>query len=204
MKGVAVVQDPADIEQICKFYGETMRFCDIEAYFKDNHPNKYPTLDHHIIRRIVDSPANKTKIDKYRQFYLANPMDVDIANKRVRLEDLNKERVRIINTIESQFVDKKNGTIKEKKFRTYLYATKRLIELEIAGRDEVEKKPDLLEAFGRIGPLADMTDEELVSYERSLTIKLTAFKSGLRVQKPLNAEIAGRPGIESSGNAKPA
>jgi len=190
------IQDPTDIELICKLHAERVKPANIIQIINEERPNKYKSLNYKNIKLIIDSSENKHKIDKFRAIYLANPMDVDIANKRIRLEDMDRERVRIVRSIEASCGVK--GLIPKKGWSMYTTLLKRLIELEIAGRDEVEKKPDLLEAFARFGPLADMTDEELRAYEREVTIKLTAYKSGTRVQRTVEAKITDRAGIKES------
>ena len=190
MNNRSKIQDPADVELICKLHAERVKPAKIIKIMEEELPGKYVTLTYKNIKHVTDSPENKHKIDKFRAVYLANPMDVDIANKRIRLEDLDRERVRIVATIEKRCG--KDGLIPKKGWSMYTTLIRRLIDLEVAGRDEVERKPDLLEAFSRFGPLADLTDEELRAYEREVTIKLTAYKSGTQVQRTAEAKITDR------------
>ena len=97
----------------------------------------------------------------------------------------------MIATIDKYYVDK-DGTVKELKAKAYLSMMKALVEVEREGREEVERKPDLLDAFRRIGPLADKTDEELLSYDRELTIKLSAYKAGRSRVQAITVNEAGR------------
>ena len=197
------VQDPQDIERICKLHAEEHSPTQIERIYADEKPEL--GLNRQNVYAIIRNKDFSQKIEKYRQFYLANPMDVAIANKRIRLDDMDRERRRIIATIDAHYVDKKDGLIIESKVKTYLGLMKMLVEVEREGREEVERKPDLLDAFKRIGPLADKTDEELISYERELTIKISAYKAGRsKVQAITVNEARFGKGINSPDQEEPA
>ena len=118
----------------------------------------------------IHSPKNNPDILKAIDQYRSNPLAVAIAHKRVRLEDLNKERVSVIATL--QKFKSENGTILAKKFKTYLYGLKCLIEMEREAREEIERRPDMVAYFQRIGPYADASNEELRNIEKEITEQL--------------------------------
>jgi hypothetical protein len=183
------IKDPHIRESICKMYAEGFSIHDIVNEYK----TKYPSLNYKNIYRIIKSADLQKSIEKFRRVYLNNPLTVALANKKVRLEDLNRERLRIIGSIEKYAG--KDSLIQKKNWSRYTTLVKRLIELEIAGRDEVEKKPDLFEAFGKLGPFADKTTEELRKYDREITIRLKAeLQSGSAA-----GEIQGGGRIKEAG-----
>lgn len=169
----AKIKDPIVRDSICKMYAGGFSIHEILNELKP----KYTSLKYLTIYRIIKSADLQKTIEKYRQIYLKDPLTIALANKKVRLEDLNRERLRIMGSIEKQC--DKDGLIPKKNWSRYTTLAKRLIEIEIAGRDEVEKKPDLFEAFSKLGPLADKSTPELRKYERELIIRLkTELKSG--------------------------
>jgi len=118
----------------------------------------------------LHNAKNTADIQKAVERYRTDPLAVAIAHKRVRLEDLNKERVSLIATLQ-RFKDPK-GLILAKKFKTYLYGLKRLIEMEREAREEIERRPDMVAYFQRIGPYADHTNEELRKTEKEIVEQL--------------------------------
>lgn len=125
--------------------------------------------------KYLNQQSTKENVTKYSQKYLNDPQAISIYHKTVRLEDLNRERVRIINTIDA--ICGKSESVPEKKLKKYLLLTKRLVDIEIAGREEVEKRPDLVGLFGRIGPFAEVTDADLLRQRREIDSQLVAIRS---------------------------
>ncbi len=200
-----LIQKAEVIERICQLHVEGMNDTQIARSIQIDNPGDYPTLSYRHIKNTRIAPENEEYINRHKEVYLNSVMEVPISQKRIRLDDLNRERVRIIKTIRNVCGDKEqpDGTfkmedVKEKKVTKYLSLVKRLVELEIAGRDEVEKKPDLMDMFTRVGPLSGKTDEELMAYERKLTIELTAYREGTRVQGVVSGEAGRLKGIQEA------
>ena len=186
------IKDLAVRESICKLFAEGNSIHEIVTLYA----KQYHNLNYRNIWRVIKDKELQKTIEQYRQIYLNNPLTVDLAHKKVRLEDLNRERLRIIGSIEKMC--DKDGLLPKKGWVSYTTLVKRLIEIEIAGRDEIEKKPDLWEEFGKIGPLKDISTEELRKYDRELTIKLSAYKQeGIGLPRDPLAEITDREGIET-------
>lgn len=133
-------------------------------------------IDPSSIWDFLNNAVNFDTIHRYIEKWRADPMTIDIANKKVRLHDMNETRKALLATMNRMVT--KEGEIYEKKIGKYLNIAKRLIEIEIAARDEIEKKPDLLAYFERIGPYKDLTDEELKREDRRITEKLLLIRSG--------------------------
>lgn len=129
----------------------------------------------------INNPKHQHAIEKHREAYRVNPLAVDLAHKRVRLEDLNRERIRILNSISKLCGDKKEGDIAdipEKKLSKYTSMLKKLLEIEIAGRDEIEKKPDAIALWERIGPYSEVTTGELQRELKVIDRKLLVIRGG--------------------------
>lgn len=138
----------------------------------------------------LTSAKNQPIIAKYREKFLLDPLSVDIAHKKVRLIDLNRERVSIVRTLQT-FKDK-DGMILQKKFKKYVWLLKRLIEVEREGRDEIEKKPDMVAFFQRIGPFSEVTDADLRNTEKEVDEQLRIIATTATVEgKGDNSKGAG-------------
>lgn len=132
------------------------------------------------VYRYLHKPSSLPNIQKAIEKYRANPLAVDMAHKRSRLEDMNRERLRILDSLGKMCGDKngKLGEIPVKGWSKYTTLLKRLIELEIAGRDEIEKKPDMVAFFQKIGPLAEVSDEELRKQIADVDVRLLNIRGG--------------------------
>ena len=167
-----IVGNPIAEEIICRLHtqGYSERKIVAELEISDIH------VSQQAVHQFLVAHSNQPTIQKLREQYLTNPKAVPIFHKRIRLEDLNRERVRIIRTIE-RLCDK-SEYVPLKSLKTYLLLTKRLVDIEIAGREEVEKRPDMVAMFQRIGPLAEVTDAELLKECRQIETKIIAIRSG--------------------------
>lgn len=149
--------------------------------------------------RFLNNPAHLPIIQKYREKHITNPARIDIFHKTIRLDDLNRERLAIIRTLE-RYKDKE-GAIIEKKVSKYTTLLKKLLEVEIAGRDEVEKKPDLLAFWQRIGPYGEVEDGELQRESRLITEKLLLIRKGTIPLKQEGSDREGTNGKTGKGSA---
>jgi len=182
-------------ELCCKLDIQGYSTYKIADQLRDATGEKY---DHSEVWRFLNSKANQPKVQALRQKYYSDPQAVALANKRARLEDLNRERVRILRTIEHMCG--KDSLIPLKKVSKYLGLTKRLVDIEIAGRDEIEKRPDFIGLFQRIGPYSEVSDAELIREARVIEQKLIAIRSGgsLAEKNPYREGTEGAPEEESA------
>lgn len=158
-----------------------------------------PKVSRMAIWKFLNNKTSQPIVQRCRQKFLTAPQTVDIYHKRVRLEDLNRERVRIIRTID--YICGKEEYVPDKKVNKYLGLSKRLIDIEIAGRDEIEKRPDMIALFQRIGPYSEVSDADLLRETRLIEQKLIAIRTG----KGLDAEKSPiRPRAEVESQEKPA
>ncbi len=176
-----------DIERIvCEMHAQGITSTRISRHLKELGTEISPSA----IWQYLNKPKNLPTIQKYIDKYRSNPLAVAIAHKRVRLEDLNRERITLLNTL--RLYKTEEDTIKKDKFKKYMYALKRLIEIEIAGRDEIEKKPDMVAFFQRIGPLSEKSDAELRKELREIDQQLVIIARG-------SQEAPEQKGPDSSG-----
>ena len=173
MKALKIVGNPFSEELICKL--------DTQGYSTQKIAKKLyevggPEVSAMAVWKFLNSKSSQDIVQRHRQKYLSDPQAVDLANKRVRLEDLNRERVRILRTIDH--ICGTSEYVPDKKVGKYLNLTKRLIDIEIAGRDEVEKRPDMIALFQRIGPYSEVSDADLLKENRLLEQKLITIRSG--------------------------
>ena len=62
----------------------------------------------------INNPKHTPKLQQAIQKYRSNPLAVDMAHKRIRLEDMNRERKSLILTL-AKFKNE-DGSVKDKKF----------------------------------------------------------------------------------------
>lgn len=154
-------------------------------------------ITHQTVWNFLHSETTHHLVLKWRQKYLSDPEAIGIFHKTVRLEDLNRERIRIIATINR--ICGKEG-IPDKRINKYLNLSKRLIDIEIAGREEVERRPDLIALFQRIGPYSEVSDAELLRERGIVESKLLIVRRG---ENPSTEKGTDRQGTEGSTEEKP-
>jgi hypothetical protein len=154
-------------------------------------------VDQKTVWHFLNNPTTKDIVLKHRQKYLSDPEAIGIFHKTVRLEDLNRERIRIVNTIKK--LCGTNEDIPLKVLSKYLNLSKRLIDIEIAGREEVERRPDLIALFQRIGPYSEVSDAELLRERGLVEQKLLIIRRG---EDPVAKKDTDRQGTDSSTEEK--
>mgnify|MGYP001579676523 CR=1 FL=1 len=190
-----ILDNPFAEEMACRLYIQGIGYTQIAAELvKAGIP-----ANKNIVFNFLKRPANQHIVAKYKQKYLSDPEAIGIFHKTIRLEDLNRERVRIINTINT--LCKGSEGIPEKKVSKYLNLSKRLIDVEIAGRDEVDKRPDLIALFQRIGPYSEVSDAELLRERGVIESQLLIVRQGKGITPKENPD---RQGTEGSSEEKSA
>jgi hypothetical protein len=112
--------------------------------------------------------AFKTKkwqpfIKQFREEYLAKVKSVPIANKRIRMDDLERERVRINKVI-------KDNPLKTRADKSlYLQCVSELRRLSNTAMEEMEKKPHLFQNV--VLTQGDMSDDALHRRKQELIKK---------------------------------
>lgn len=122
------------------------------------------------IHQICKSTSGMPFVQKFRDEFLMRVKDVPIANKRVRLEELDKNRVELNDLRELPPTDTAEG----RNERSMLM--RRINETVCAAREEVEGKPLLMQQFN-ISANSHLTDEELNKRINELTSKASGLKT---------------------------
>lgn len=176
-------------ELVCKFNAEGMSARRIQAALKVH--NYF--FSHQAIWQYLTNVNNLPTIEKHRDLYRSNPLSVDLAHKKIRLLDYNRERLRIIKSIGNMCGDKDDvlGEIPKKGWSRYTTLLKRLIEIEKEGREEVERKPDLVALFQRIGPFSEVSDAELDRQAKIIDQKLLVIRGGGGITPQKVSDIKG-------------
>jgi hypothetical protein len=119
------------------------------------------------VHGLIVEPSNKAFIDDFRRGYMARVMDVPVANKRVRMDDLEVSRKRLLHEL-SLLADGEISKVSN--------VIRRLVEVLERAHNEMEQRPIFLaqlvsgyNSFGR------MTDEQL--YDKRQELILLARRS---------------------------
>jgi anaerobic glycerol-3-phosphate dehydrogenase len=137
---------------VVRFHAENKPIADIVSYIREEWGIDYTAKS--VVRL---SGRNKFQKDykKFREDFLRKVKDVPIANKRVRIDDLEKVRLKTM-----EFIKLNDGSTKEKR-EEFRYLVRTLNDIIINAREEMEKKPFLI--AGILGEYSDKTDEELIA-----------------------------------------
>ena len=154
----ARIQSPKDIDLVCKLHAEGVSVSKIIEILEPKYGKLYPRN----VYTIIHSEDSQQAIQKHRDLYVNNPMAVDIAHKRIRLDGLDRERRRILKEISAMCGDtyEELGRIPAKGWTRYTTLVKRLLEIYEKAQNEIEKKPDMVNFFQSFVK-QDITDEEL-------------------------------------------
>ena len=162
------VLSPESLHILLRMAGEGHSPTDIWRYFEaENIP--HPTRQ--AIDQLTRSAVHQITIKDYKEAFMGRVMDIPIANKRVRIDDLEKVRTRLIRTMENLI--NKEHRISDKKVSKYLSLAKRLKEIIDSARDEIEKKPLI-----QLNQTNITTLEELREHEKSINDRLLQLHAG--------------------------
>ena len=146
---------------ILESYGEGTSIPNISLIFISKFRKK---ISHSAVTSVCHEEDNKAVIENYRSNYLVRIKDVSIANKRLRLNDLQNMRDRLF-LIAEQLDD----TTPEGRSELLL-VFRRIHEIICVARDEMEGKSN---AFTQINvtQLSNLSDEELQRRKEILLAK---------------------------------
>lgn len=109
-------------------------------------------------------------IKGFRDEYLAKVKSVPIANKRIRVDDLERERIRL-----NKLIGSCPTTTKSDK-ATYVSLVGELRRIIVEAREEMEKKPHLFQNV--VVGMGDMSDEGLHRRKQELIARLRKSVGG--------------------------
>lgn len=140
-------------------------------------PSDY--FNHSLIRinKLICEPKSKMIIATYRAQYLNKIKDVGISHKKVRLEDLDEVRGKMMERI------KENKLKDKEEVREFMELVKGLNMTMTSARDEMEGKSIVLNQMNIMGDFGDKSDDELISRRdeliRQAEIAITGRTSGI-------------------------
>lgn len=126
-------------------------------------------LPYGTVNGLIKEPSNKPFIDDFRRGYMARVMEVPVANKRIRLDDLEEGRLRLLSELR---------LIPEGKITDACKIIRNLVEVLERAQNEMEQRPIVLaqivsgyNEFGRLSDaeLYEKRQELLSMATRSLT-----------------------------------
>ena len=122
------------------------------------------SLQHKALYDTFKAKKHQPYIKAFRDSYLAKVKSVPIANKRVRIDDLEKERIRLRKLINA--IPMKTRSDKS----LYLSLVAELRRIMDAAREEMEKKPHMFQNV--VIGMGDMSDAALHKRKTDLWDKL--------------------------------
>lgn len=161
--------------KLYQWAGEGYTTREIVRMFNDSQPGlakiRVPGVE-----KILAMPEAHKFVAKFRIEFLKSVKEIPIAQKAVRLDDLEKMRQRLSHIAFNCHVDRS-----PKELSKFLMASKRLIEIIELARNEMEQRPGVAIGIGiNQGDLGDLTDEQLKN-ERDELLRKTrnAIKRGI-------------------------
>lgn len=127
------------------------------------------TLNPNAIANTCKAKKHQPRIKEFKDKYLAEVRSVPIANKRIRIDDLERERLRLIKLID------KNPRKTKSDVQQYLQLVAEMRRLSEVAREEMEKKPHLFQNV--VLGMGDMSDDALHERKREL---LNRYRSSTR------------------------
>ena len=120
-----------------------------------------------VIKAVLVAKKHQPYIKQFKDTYLATVREVPIANKRFRLDDVEKVRKKLL-----QLLDK--NPLKTKSDKTeFLQVTAELRRLLDTAREEMERKPQLISNV--VMNMGDMSDDQLHKRKTDLIRRLRTF-----------------------------
>ena len=125
---------------------------------------------HNAINKTCAALKWQSRIKEFRDVYMAQVRSVPIANKRIRIDDLERERQRINTLI------KKNPRKTKSDVTQYLQLVAELRRLAVVAMEEMEKKPHMFQNV--VIGMGDMSDEALHRRKEELARRYQASLGG--------------------------
>lgn len=138
---------------------------------------------------LVKKDRYQSDVKKFREDYMRRVKEVPIANKRIRIDDLEKVRIKIMGQIES------NSLITKTEKEEFRYLVRSLNDTIINAREEMEKKPFLI--AGVLGDFSDKSDDELIAEREEILKKVGRLIPGELIETSGTSE-----GIEQSDSSQ--
>lgn len=155
-----IVQKITDEQKIIlyRMHAEGIGDTEIAKWIKDNWDISYSS---HSVHKTVRTERAAPYVKRFKEDYLKKVKDVPIANKRIRIDDLETVRIKLMKLLKDNPCETK---AQKEEFR---FLVRSLNDTVINAREEMEKKPFV--QLG-IGDFSDKSDDELIA-ERNEILK---------------------------------
>ena len=122
------------------------------------------------VQRLAKAAKHQPHIKKFYEDFLARIKEIPISHKRIRLDDIERERKRLVDLI------KKTPTNTKQEKQLYIQLTGELRKLIESARDEMENKPYLVQ--NTLIDLSEKTDGELITRKQELIREFRRLNAG--------------------------
>ena len=142
---------------IYRWSGEGYTLREICKMFNNRSPSckraRIPTVE-----AVLAMPEAHKFVAKFRMEFLKTVKDIPVAEKKVRLDDLESLRQRLMHIVNNCHLERGDKNISR-----FLTVSRRLIEVLDIARNEMEQRPGVSIGigFGNDGGLSELTDEQL-------------------------------------------
>lgn len=128
-------------------------------------------LNYKSVAGLIAEPTNKAFIDDFRRGYMARVMEVPVANKRIRLDDLETSRIRLMAELR---------LVPDGEIRPVCQVIRNLVDVLERAQNEMEQRPvflaQIVSGYNEFGRMSDEAlyekRQELLSIaSRSLGVK---------------------------------
>ena len=134
---------------------------------RDNMKSKYGVeISETSISSICRTDSAESHVNRYRELFLAKIKEVPIANKRIRLDELEQSRQLLLDMVEKLDINDKNDRVE------LSMLIRRMNETLCVAREEMEAKPLLMQQIN-ISQFSGMSDEELERKKEELIMKIS-------------------------------
>lgn len=117
-------------------------------------------VQYSIVTGLCKESLNKSFIDQYRKNYMARIDDVDISHKRIRLDDLNVARVKLM---------KELSVVSDGDVTTACKLIRSLIDTLERAQNEMEQRPiQLAQIISGYNAFGALSDEKLYEQKQEL------------------------------------
>ena len=156
---------------VFRMYAEGNKIPDIVKYLDENNHSRPGAR---ALSVLVKNACNQPAIEKYRRIYYSKITEVPIANKRARLDVIQKTVDTLKATMDKMI--KADGSVKDKEFNKVMTLIKRVDDMLSNAHNEMEQRPGaLFELTQNFGDTA-LTDEEVIVEERNILTKIAEFE----------------------------
>lgn len=177
--------------KIYKWSGEGYTAGEISRMFNKDRPMRAPKLRAIGVEKILLMPGAGRYVSKFRLDFLKEVKDIPVADKKVRLYDLETIRQRSM-----QLLGYIRPERNKEEFKKFLDLTKKVIEVSELARNEMEQRPGMSIGIGLQGEMLELTDEQLQEQHDELI---------RRAQRAIEQRITADPkdpeGVKEAGNS---